>query len=179
MRKIELREDLEKRNKRNQLIVGIILVGLMLLSTAGYALLSSDRTSLPTDQNSTSGSYVTLRKDGYDFYLSSTLEAIKSVPVNISITLSNYSTQNVFVASNSTSVSSEIYNVLGRYAYRVQDACYGPCQENLPEKDCSSLLIVWSPGATNKVTQQDRCVFIEGDISSADAFLYYLLNNKV
>jgi hypothetical protein len=33
-------------------------------------------------------------------------------------------------------------------------------------------MIVWQKGAENKVYQKDNCVFIEGDMKAADAFLY-------
>ncbi len=42
MRKIRTQADADKRMKRNNLIVGIILVGLLVISTAGYSLMSSD-----------------------------------------------------------------------------------------------------------------------------------------
>lgn len=180
MRKIEQKETLERRSKRNKLIIGIILVGLMVVSTAGYALLSSDLSSQQQpldDLNVTSGQALTVQKNGYSFYLSSTLDQIEDVPVDVSLLVGNYTNKEIFIASSNNIVATELYTVFSRYAYRIQNACYGPCSEDLPEKDCSSLLIVFKPGQVERVTQQDQCVFIEGSMVATDAFLYSLLND--
>ena len=66
----------------------------------------------------------------------------------------------------------EISLSLGRYTGRIQEACYGKCDKDLPEKDCTQNLIVWKDSAENKVYSQGKCVFIEGDLRAVDAFLY-------
>ena len=43
MRKIEIRAEKEKKESRNKTILGVILAGLMVLSTAGYAFFSMER----------------------------------------------------------------------------------------------------------------------------------------
>jgi len=72
-------------------------------------------------------------------------------------------------------VLNEIGSVLGRYFSRIQQACYGGCEENLPEKDCEEGgedLVVFRAQDQRKVYKEGSCVFIEGDMVAVDAFLY-------
>ena len=42
MRKILTKEEVEKKQRKNKLIVGLVLISTMLLSTIGYAILSNE-----------------------------------------------------------------------------------------------------------------------------------------
>jgi hypothetical protein len=64
---------------------------------------------------------------------------------------------------------------LARYASRFQEACYGECEKDLPEKDCSEKLIVFRESEVKKVYEEGSCVIIEGDMVAVDAFLYRVL----
>ena len=70
---------------------------------------------------------------------------------------------------------SGITNNLGRYASRIQEACYGECERDFPEKDCSENLIVFKEMEERKIYQEEKCIFIEGDLLSVDAFLYKIM----
>jgi len=63
---------------------------------------------------------------------------------------------------------------LNAYASRVQEACYGKCDKNLPEKSCNDSLIVFRQNDSEKISQSDNCIFIEGNLRDADAFIYKL-----
>ena len=84
----------------------------------------------------------------------------------------DYYQQPVYVSSNSTEIANEIMSNVGPYTERIQQACYGNCTTDFPEKNCNENLIVWTPSDTNRVYQKDKCVFIDGDIKAVDAFLY-------
>jgi regulator of sigma D len=56
----------------------------------------------------------------------------------------------------------------------MQEACYGSCERNLPEKNCTENIIIFKDSKENSVTQQDKCVFIEGDLRTVDAYIYKL-----
>ncbi len=59
VRKIMTKSEIEKKSRRNQILVGAILVGLMIMSTLGYSLLSGEKEN--------SGAK-TLTYKGLDFY---------------------------------------------------------------------------------------------------------------
>ena len=61
------------------------------------------------------------------------------------------------------------------YSYRIQDACYGECERDLPEKSCEEKIIVFRESQEKQIYQEGNCIFIDGDLSSVDAFLYKIL----
>jgi len=89
--------------------------------------------------------------------------------------LNDYAGLPLYIDSDVDSVSSEVVLTLGRFASRVQGACYGECETDLPEKDCSENLIIIRDSLENRVYQEEKCVFIEGDVATADAFLFRVL----
>ena len=50
IRKIKTREEIKGKTKKNQIIVGIILIGLMVLSTVGYSFLSNEESSQESEK---------------------------------------------------------------------------------------------------------------------------------
>ena len=78
----------------------------------------------------------------------------------------------LYIDSESEQVTGEIWNSVGRFAQRVQEACLGQCERDLPEKSCEDHIIVYREKSENRVYQDDNCVFIEGDMKAVDAFLY-------
>ena len=181
MKRIKSQEDLNREKGRNKLIVGFILIFLMVFSTAGFALFG--RSSSSNDVSNSDQSEVDAYYDGYrwiynvggqQFYFANNLDSVKEIPVDISLTLQNYASS-VFIVAESDEVLNEISSNLGRYTARLQEACYGSCEEDLPEKDCTENLIVWSSSDESRVYQEENCIFIEGDLKTVDAFLYKIL----
>ncbi len=179
MRRIRTQEEVVKSEKRKALIVGLILIFLMLFSTAGYALLSggflggsgSDG-EIDVSDGTYNGNYWTYQRFGAQLFLTYSVEEVSGIPLNIDFGLADYSNQPVFLASDSDIVNAEISNNLGQFTSRLQEACYGPCEDDLPEKDCSELLIIYEESESSEVSQQDSCVFIKGDLKTVDSFLY-------
>ena len=183
MEKIKTKEEIESGQKKKKMIVSLFLLGLLVLSTLGYALLynpssSQDNQENQADNNAyaidSQGRYV-LNLQGQSFSFANPPESAQEVPVNIMLNINNYKDKAVFLVSNDSLINSEIYTNLGGFAERVQLACYGSCELNLPEKNCTDMLIILNSSLNNKVYQQDNCVFIEGDLLAVDAFLYRIL----
>ena len=184
MRKIETKEDAMRKRRKNQIIVGAVLVGLMIVSTLGYSLMNGASNQDKSSQV-TEGGYVFTREgnlwktsiDGQTFrfqYLPSELE---NVPVEGNYELGAYYNQPVYFVNLSPGVSEILMN-LQDYILRYQEACLNgtECNENLPVKNCDSDLIIFINGNETKVYNKQNCVFIEGEpIMGADAFLYRLL----
>lgn len=164
MRSILSQDEAEKKRKKYSRAIGIIMLALLVLSTLGYALFYSDRDSTqPGDPNSNT------------YLLSYPPESLSDIPLNISMSLNNYAGKNVYVSADNSQILNELARGLGKHAARIQQACYGACEENLPEKTCADLLIIWKDSPTPKVTQKENCIFIDGDLRAVDAFLYKIL----
>lgn len=167
-------QEAERKQKRTKFILGTILLVIMVLSTAGYAILyNSDPSSQQGSGIRFNGVQWIVPVNGVDLLFTNSPDSVADVPVDVTVTLSAYTSTPVYVASNSTSVNNELGN-LRYFVPRMQRACYGDCEEDLPVKDCSSNLIVWKDSSENKVYQEQNCVFIEGDLRAVDAFLFDL-----
>jgi flagellar basal body-associated protein FliL len=179
MKTIQTEEQREKSRKRNTQIIGIVLAVLMLGSTLGYAfsMFFSSRSAEPIPINSTAqpDQPLVITYNGLSFALFSTMQDISIIPVNITRRVSDYAGATIFIASEDDLSRQELAGVLTNYAGRVQQACYGPCaSEDLPEKTCADNLIVVRSSVAQGVSQQQNCIFIDGDINAVDAFLYRL-----
>ncbi|MFH0808489.1 MAG: hypothetical protein V1888_02635 [archaeon] len=187
MRKIKTMEDIERIRRRNNLIMGVIMIGLMVFASLGYSLMSADGES--TSKISELG-FDFVRSDGlwkvaigeeiFGFqYLPS---EVSDVDVNLSIELSEYSGQVLYFA-NPSEGASELLNNIERYILRYQEACLDSenesCEGDLPIKNCSSNLIVFEFGNDTKVYDNESCVYVVGDsVRGVDAFLYEVLDIK-
>lgn len=170
IRKIKSREEIEKARKRNIAIISFFMLFLLVVSTAGYALIVGGNFGSSNDNNQADIEYW--------LPLGSSLEEIKDIPVNIYFSLENYKNFPVYISANNSRVFSGIYSIIGKYASRVNEACYKECEEDLPEKDCSENFIVYKESEENIVYQLDRCIFIEGNLKTVDAFLYRIAGGE-
>ena len=175
MRKIRTRKEIEKSEKSKRALVGGILVFLMFFSTAGYALLNGGfGGSKKNTENNYDGNYFIYNVLGKQVNLVTPLKSVQDIPVEIEVNLDSYYGQEVYLVGDEDYVLSEIGSNLGKFSGRIQKACYGVCKEDLPEKGCKDNLIVFKRMDEKRVRQEGKCIFIEGDITSADAFLYKL-----
>lgn len=187
IKKIRTQQEIDRVKKRNQIITGVVLMGLMLLSTIGYSFFSVDDTSSGNGKvkesglefSKVNGGWIT-KINGLDFNFQFLPSEVKDIPVTTSFTLSDYTGKTVYFV-NSGSIASEILSNLNSYILRAQEACLKgePCGKDLPIKDCSEKLIVYKEGKEGSeanVYQDQNCVYLEGEsIKAADAFLYKIL----
>jgi flagellar basal body-associated protein FliL len=174
MRKIMGAEALEKKKKRNVLVMSIVILGVLVISTIGYAFLSGDKEENPGEgTGNNEGGPFTFESNGETFTLNNAPQNVSWISVNIDKTLKDYSQKAIYIVSDDEQISREIAVNIGRFAERVQNACLGRCAKNLVERSCSENLIVYNSSATaSRVYQDGECVFIEGGMASADAFIY-------
>ena len=178
IRKIQNQVDIDKKNKRSKAILSIFLLLLLVLSTLGYAFFSNP---LPDEEEITnttpiSNEKIKINYQGSIISLISTQEEIENISVNLNITPENYAGKVLYLDVKNEGILSELASNVSSISSRIQEECYVKCQENLPEKTCTDNLIVWKESSVRKVYQENNCIFIEGDIRSADAFLYKLFN---
>ena len=182
MKKIESRFDREKKQKRNTTILAVVVLALLVTSTVGFAFFLNPRDISQQNNNQPQEGTVTnvggrwqVYTEGQTFYLSNSPEAVKNISVEITLSLNSYVGAPVYISSDNQAISNEVAEVINRYASRLQPACLGNCSEDLPEKTCEDLMIVWRDSVERKVSQEQNCIFIDGDMNSVDAFLYRLL----
>ena len=185
MRKIQNKTELGKKQKKKQIIVGIVLVGLLVLSTLGYSLLSGDRDEKSKQKYGgfefvKQNNYWTLTIEGKEFYFQYLPQEVDNVSVLGFYNLQNYANKVLYLINLDSSAGQEILNNLGIYVLRAQEACLeeANCSEDLPIKNCTDNLIIFeqeqiSTDNKTQVYQDANCVYISGDyVRGADAFLY-------
>lgn len=190
MRKIKSQRDIEKEKRKNQIIIGLVLVFLMVFSSIGYALMSvnSDDSQGETARY---GNLEFIQQNGYwnlpysdrilffDF-LPNELGKI-SIDENISIT--DYFEKEVYFVGfedqNSVALQKIAASLQG-IATRMQEACLEGLEcsnSDLPTKTCQDHLIIYTDSSQNSVTKTENCVYINGEIvKTSDAFVYRLFN---
>ena len=176
IRKIESKEEIETREKRRTRMLVALTLLLLLGSTAGYAFLSSEKSSNVGDSGTSGvqnvGGQWMINYNGEILVFSNPPNVTKQTEINISYDISSYSQKPVYVAGNNSIALYEIASTLGRYATRFQEACYWNCSLDLPQKTCGDLIIIVNGTGQNNVYQKDNCIFINGNLSTVDAFLY-------
>lgn len=190
MRKLETKYDQEKKDRRNKIIIGVILVAVMALGPLGYSLRSGNKNSEGVEKVSYNGfdfykqgDYWQTVISGNNFYFSYLPNETESISIKRSV--QDYSGKPLYLASRGLA-EEEILRNLQYAAERTQFACLedSNCTEDLPIKNCSSNIIIVKEQAVTKsiVNQEDNCIFILANSSeivrAADSFLYKILGIK-
>jgi hypothetical protein len=175
IRKIESSEESDRKRKRNTLFLSVIMIGILVFSTAGYFSFKEDSETKAGENNvqDVGGEWILTYGD-QSLRMSSSPESAQNTSVLMLKTIDDFYGKTVYVASDSDAASYEVSSTLGRYTERMQEACYGKCDSDLPEKDCNQTMIVIKTNLTEKgrVYEKDNCIFVEGDLTAVDAFLY-------
>lgn len=193
MRKIRSQSETARGKRVNQIVVGVILIGLLVVSTLGYSLMDSDSENgdrvneLGVDFVRDSGLWK-IDVDGVTFGFQYLPSEVSNVFISGDYNFGNYSGEVLYFV-NANEGTSEVLNNLGRYILRYQSACLRQAEEgeesreggdvcdgDLPIKDCNDNLIIFEPGNETMVWMDEGCVYIVGDsVRGADAFLYKAL----
>lgn len=174
MRRILSEAEVERKRKRNAKIMSLVMLSILLLSSVGFAFsyYSTNDNGQVSEENSLG--YGTIQVGENTIYLHYPLSDVMNVSIESQKTIEEYYGNNVYVSSEGSVVFQEIYSSIGNYASKVQEACYGNCSLDLPEKDCTQNLIVWRDSGENRIYEKEKCVFIDGDLRAVDAFIYRL-----
>lgn len=188
MRRILTREQRDKKNKRNQLIIGIVLITVLLFSTFGYAFNNDDEGSSEKveyngiDFIQDNSGYWRFSKDGKKFVTRYNPLETEDVLVSGVFGLNDYSDNPLYLVSESQEVIYEIVANLNQFILRPHEACLNEesCERDLPIKNCSvDNVVVVREGEDKGVVKEEKCVFITSDLGNqtryADAFLFKVL----
>ncbi len=191
VRKIVSKEAEDKKRKKNSLIIGLALIGLMVLSSVGYSFISQDN---PTGSSGNKINYNgfefvnnnglwTLNLGNFNFIFKHNPKEI--TPVNSSglNLLNRYVGNPLYISSESTEAELEIYSNLDSAVLRRQYACLegrNCTNEQFPIKTCSDNFIIIEKSSTSEIIQDNNCVFIKGPEENlallTDEFLFKILN---
>lgn len=193
MKKIELKSEIEKRDKSKRVIVGIVLVMVLVIGTLGYGFLSRQEAGGANSKKElynglefvmTDSGYWYAVISNYGFYFQNLPKEAENISVPFARLEEYYYKPLFFVFINGDmAAKSEIYRSLKDFtsAYP-QDACLAGAEcKNLdfPEENCSSNVIVFDVKNETNVFREDNCIFIESPADdmtrAADAFLYRIL----
>jgi len=185
MRKLEPKQNEESKRKRNQVILGLLLIFIMLFSVLGYGF-SGRENKNDSGQKvkyngyefaSRQGSWVLTIKETELIFSYNPTEVEKS---NSNIKrLDNYYNKPLYISSEHDMAGAEIYNAIYRFVQRVQPACLEgeTCEsDELPVKTCEDNFIIIKKADDSNITQQNNCVFIQGTeeelLKVSDEFLF-------
>lgn len=187
MRKISSKDSEEKRQKRNQLIIGVILIFVMFGSVFGVIVGSFGK------GGSTKAKYNgfefikqnerwMLTIGDFQFAFRYNPYEVEEIETNSSLKyLNNYYNKPLYFSSENSEASSEIYTNLGSIIERAQSACLKgeKCEGGLPVKDCINNFIIIREGDLDNITQEENCVFIYGSQENltkvSDEFLFQII----
>ena len=185
MRKIISKKEQGRKAKRNQWVVGIILVFLMLFSVVGYAFVGRDKEE---NQKVIYNEFEFIEQNGFWFTQIGNFEFVfdynpdEVIEQNASLKkVNNYQDKPLYLSSENYKASSEIYNNLNRFVLRMQNACTEEqeCEGDLPVKTCEDNFIIIKKTNETKLYQNESCVFIEGPeeelVELTDEFLFQIL----
>ena len=186
MEKIKTKEDRKKKEKRNKLIIGVLLVIVMFFSTLGFAFYrqagnsgnGEDKIEYRGLEFISSNQRWFFNIDGEEFVTANNPKEIGDVKVEINKTLSDYVGRPLYFSEESPGEDIlEIRTNLNRYYLRSQRACLGEnCSGNLPKKDCSSNVIIIEDTNKSEVWQEENCIHIDSNnLKGTDAFVYRLM----
>lgn len=186
MRKIISKHDEEKKKKRNGMIVGGILIGVMILSILGYSFQSQDS---DTETNTiTYNGFQFVEQNSFWFVNVGDFQfSFKYNPKEVKETdsyfnkLNNYNGKVLYISSDYIEAQTEIYRNLfyqNQIILRMQAACLEgeECEENLPIKNCTDNFIIIEKSDFEGIVQEENCVFIQGSEENltklTDEFLF-------
>ena len=188
MRRIKSMADVDRARRRNNIILGVVMILLLVVSTAGYSLMGADSedenvvSELGFDFVRDGGMWKLIFEEGEIFGFSYLPSEVEDVDVDVSIEFGDYSGKPLYFV-NPGEGAGEVLNNIGRYILRYQESCLDSktnetiiCEGDLPVKDCSSNLIIFMEGNSTRVYGDENCVYVVGDaVKGSDAFLYNVL----
>jgi hypothetical protein len=195
MKKIITKEESERKNQRNQLIVGGILILLMVLAVFGYALTVNENSSLSGSKkikykditfikNTDSLDYWQFQYQGYNFITKYNPNEVENISFFSYVTIMDYVNKPLYYVGNDGENNMEILRNLNSFVVRIGEACIDKnCSGDLPVKNCSidNVIVIKElvGNEEERIYQEEKCTFIiaryENMARYEDAVLFKIL----
>jgi hypothetical protein len=188
MRKIISKHQKQKQERRNQFIVGGVLILVMLASVLGYAFQGENNDA----SNKIKYKDLEFQKQDNYWYLEdlfrfsyNPLETENFEFAENINSFENYQNEPLYIYSENKYAEAEIYFNLYNYAQRIQYACLDgeemQCETSWPMKNCSNNFIIIREGEF-EIKQKENCLFISGEKEDltkiSDEVLFKILKIK-
>ncbi len=198
MRRIITKTQQNKKTKRNQLIIGLLLIGLMLFSVIGYAL-SGRGAEENLEKIEYKGIEFVQDNSGYwgfaiqgqKFLTKYNPKETEKISFSSDLNIADYSNKPLYFVGIFQEPNFEINRNLNSLVLRVQEACLSKkdCENDLPIKNCSidNIIVIKEleidleeeGEEKENIYQQENCVFITASLGNqtkyADKFLFNVL----
>ena len=192
MRRISSKYKEEKKIKRNQIMIGLILIFVMFSSVLGFAFINH---SISGGSNVNENNFNSINYKGFEFIEQNGFWILNLNGVNFIFrynpnqvpriaseikSLENYQEKVLYLYSENVLAESEIQTNLFQFTNGIENACLEneKCGEEFPIRTCEDNFIIIREGIQG-ITQENNCVFIEGkkeDLTRlANEFLFKLL----
>ena len=181
------KEEIEKKELKNKRMIGIIIVVLMVLSTAGYAFFSGGTGNLKKIKYN-NVDFLLLEDGkwhftilGKEFSTYHNPNEVKNIKILGNFSIEDYYNFPLYTHfENDKEIQDEIlYNLYGIYS-RANNFCFSDESCDWVEKNCQedNLLII-KKSQNSLITKNDKCIYLyfnetEG-LKVADAFIFKLL----
>lgn len=186
MKRIKAKSSEAKKQKKNQLIIGIILIVIMFGSVFGIIVGSLGK----EDENKkvNYGDYEFAKQNNfwmldivnYNFIFRYNPYEVQEIETEVKY-LNNYYGKPLYLSSSNSGATYEIFANLDQVTLRIQNACLNKeeCTENRPTKTCEDNFIIIEEKNKTQIIQNDSCVFIQGPQENltqiSDEFLFHIL----
>lgn len=198
MRSILKKDESEKKSKRYNLIAGLLLIAIMLFSTAGYTFYNTDIFKKNTSKKTINYNGIEFKPTDYDtwqfeisgfaFETKFNPEQTENASVIMTKTIQDYQGKILYLGIGEKNEifqagNREILKNLDQFILRSNFACLSEnCEENYPIKNCSESNIVSfknDESSFTRIRDEEDCVIIysseEDAEMAADAFLFRIL----
>jgi hypothetical protein len=189
MQKLLTKKERDKKTRRNQILIGGVLILIMVLSALGtFSMRGTDGSSKVTYNGvefvETDG-FWSFTVGEYAFETQYNPEEVSEIGFSSDALLQNYDDKPLYFAGDEGEGKNEIIRNIYRFVSRISNAClvYEGCEEDLPEKNCSvdNVIVIQEPmdNESETIYQEENCVFIVSEYSNqtkyADVFLFKVL----
>ncbi len=181
MRKIKSQKDIEKIEKKKQMILTIILGFILLVSTIGFAFSNkqfNENTQEVRYYNGLSfvkgSSYWELRNSDNVFYFNYLPEELMDLECDLNKSINDYSGNVFYYVGN---YNNRLFSNISPFVLRIQEAKITESELNVPQKNCSvDNILIFEQSNNSSIYMKDNCVYLIGDSSKlSDLFFYKLL----
>jgi len=187
MRRIISKQAEAKRSKRNQYILGGILIFVMFFSVLGYGFMGQDKETNSKKIEYNGFEFINQNGlwyseiGGIQFAFKYNPKEVGQMPRELN-GLENYQDKPLYISSENSEAELEIYRNLDRFVLRRQPACLvnETCEDpELPIKTCDDNFILIKESENMNIVQENNCVHIfapsENLTQITDEFLFKML----
>ena len=186
MKRLKAKSSEAKKQKKNQVIIGVILIIVMFGSVFAVIVGSfgAEKNSNKIEYNGLEfikqSNFWILEIGDFDFIFKYNPNEVQEIETEVKY-LNNYYNKPLYISSDDSRATSEIVSNLNQVTLRMQNACFEEevCEEDIPPKTCEDNFIIIEEKNQTNIIQEENCVFIQGPKENltmiSDEFLFHIL----